>query len=116
MQSIYNQANELVAYQYQNLILHPENYSVLGLVLGNCVFNKDAKVLGKLFHQKVHDLSGQVLAIRDDNTLPLPNGFEPDECIIQGWQILINIKDHTCPWVTEKETWSETSFAQLLYN
>ena len=115
MQAIYNHAKELVAYQYQNVIIHPDNFSVLGLVLGNCVFDKDARVLGKLFHQKVHNLSGEVMAIKDETSLPLPVEFDQTDCIAQGWQILVSIKDHSCPWVAEKESWSETSLAEFLY-
>ena len=115
MQAIYNHAKELVAYQFQNVIIHPDNFSVLGLVLGNCVFDKDARVLGKLFHQKVHNLLGEVMAVKDETSLPLPSDFDQTDCIVQGWQILISIKDHSCPWVTEKESWSETSLAEFLY-
>src|ERR1700741_3261765 len=112
MQALYNHAGELIAYQYQNMLIHPDNWQVLGLVLGNCVFNQRAKVLGKLFQQKVYDLSGEVLASKADASLPLPPAFNATNCIMQAWKILVLIKDHSCPWVNTKNTWSSASLAE----
>ncbi len=115
MQALYNHAGELIAYQYQNMLIHPDNWQVLGLVLGNCVFNQRAKVLGKLFQQKVYDLSGEVLASKADASLPLPTTFNVTNCLMQAWKILVLIKDHSCPWVNTKNTWSSASLAEAIY-
>lgn len=115
MQAFYNHAGELIAYQYQNMLIHPDNWQVLGLVLGNCVFNQRAKVLGKLFQQKVYDLSGEVLASKADASIPLPGSFSPTNCLLQAWKILVMIKDHSCPWVATKNKWSAASLAESLY-
>jgi hypothetical protein len=115
MQALFNHAGELIAYQHQNMLIHPDNMQVLGLVLGNCVFSNQAKVLGKLFQQKVYGLSGEVLASKADATLPLPLSFDITGSIRQAWQILVKIKDHSCPWVPAKESWSRFSLAEYLY-
>ncbi|NCI45538.1 4-fold beta flower protein [Sediminibacterium soli] len=115
MQALYNHAGEVVAYQYQHMLVHPDNLKVLGLILGNCVFSNQANMLGKLFQQKVYNLSGEVLASKDEASLPLPQSFDTTGSIMEAWQILVKIRDHSCPWVTAKNNWSHSSLGELLY-
>ncbi len=115
MQALYNHGGELIAYHHQNMLLHPYDLEVLGLVLGNCVFDRQARILGKLVHQKIYNLSGEVLARQSDSPGPLPEKFSEDHCVQQAWQILTMIKDHNCPWVTTRDTWSRDSLAGYLY-
>ena len=116
MQAIYNHSKELVAYQFKNVIIHPDDFSVLGLVLGNCLFDKEANVLGKLFHHKVLNLAGEVMAYKDESPFQMPANFDNLDCIQKGWQILIKIKNHSCPWIIEKKSWSKTTIAESLYH
>ena len=111
MQALYNHGGELIAYQFQNMLIHPDNWQVLG----NCVFDQNAKVLGKLFQQKVYNLSGEVLASKSDESLPVPKEINTTNCILQAWQILVMIKDHSCPWVNAKTNWSSASLAEFIY-
>jgi hypothetical protein len=115
MQALYNHGGELIAYHYQNMLLHPDHFEVLGLVLGNCVFDHQAKLLGKLFQKNVYNLEGEVLANQPDDSLALPLLFDNTKSVIQAWHILTKIKDHVCPWVKVKHTWSRTSLAEHLY-
>lgn len=115
MQALYNHSGELIAYQYLNMILHPDNMQVLGLVLGNCVFDQKAKLLGKLFQQKVYNMSGEVLASKSEASLPLPANMDLTPCIMDAWKILLMIKDHTCSWVTTKNAWAPASLAESIY-
>ncbi|MEO7530595.1 MAG: hypothetical protein ABIS69_04260 [Sediminibacterium sp.] len=115
MHALHNHAGEVIAYHYQNMLVHPDNMQVLGLVLGNCVFDQKAKVLGKLFQQKVYNLSGEVMARKSDTSLPVPADLDPNACILEAWGILVLVKDHLCPWVTPKNTWSQASLAESLY-
>jgi hypothetical protein len=115
MQALYNHGGELIAYQYQNMLIHPDNWQVLGLVLGNCVFNQSAKVLGKFVQQNVYNLNGEVLASKAAISLPLPNELNTKNCFAQAWKILVMIKDHSCPWVNAKSKWSPASLAEAIY-
>jgi hypothetical protein len=115
MHALYNHAGEVIVYQYQNMLIHPENLQVLGPVLGNCVFDSNARVLGKLFDQKVYNLAGEVLASKADLSLPVPPALNPTFSVLEAWQILMRIKDHICPWVTAKAKWSASSLAESLY-
>jgi hypothetical protein len=115
MHALHNHSGELIAYQYLNMILHPDSMQVLGLVLGNCVFDQKAKVLGKLFQQKVYNVSGEVLASKSEASLPLPDHLDVTGCIMDAWKILLMIKDHSCPWVTTKNAWAPASLAEAIY-
>ena len=115
MQAFYNHAGELIAYQYQNMLIHPDSFQVLGIVLGNCVFGNQAKMLGKLFQQKVYSLNGEVLASKSDASLPEPATLDAKGCVRQAWQIVVKIKDHVCPWVNARDAWSRASLAESLY-
>lgn len=115
MHALYNHSGELIAYQYQNALVHPENMKVLGLVLGNCVFNQEAKVLGKLFQQKVYNLSGEILASKDETPLPVPESLDTTGVIGEAWKIVVQIKDHSCAWVHARTAWAGSSLGELLY-
>ncbi len=115
MHSLYNRSGEVIAYLHQNAIIHPDSFEVLGVVLGNCVFGPQAKLLGKFFHDKVYAFSGELLAKKEQQPTSLPQRFNVSNCIKQAWQILTRIKEHVCPWVVEKEVWSNASLAEYLY-
>jgi len=115
MHALYNNGGELIAYQYLNILVHPDSMEVLGLVLGNCVFDLKAKVLGKLFQQKVYNLSGEILASKSGTCIPLPQNMNITSCIMGAWEILLMIKDHSCPWVTTKNKWAPASLAESVY-
>lgn len=115
MQALFNHAGELIAYHYRHMLLHPDNYRVLGLVLGNCVFDGQAKIIGKLFQQRVYNLSGEVLASGSEVPISLLFNFSTAHCVMDAWKILMQIKEHNCPWVTAKEKWAEASLAEYLY-
>lgn len=115
MHALYNHAGEVIAYQYLNVLIHPENLQVLGLVLGNCVFDHQAKVLGKLFQQNVYNLSGEVMARKSDESIPLPEGIDSTNCSAEAWNILLQVKDHACPWVAVKNAWANASLAESIY-
>ncbi len=115
MQGLYNRSGELIAYCGHNMLLHPDNMSVLGLVLGNCVFDQRAKVLGKLFGHKIYNLSGEVLAEAHDGPPSIHSSRNLRECMADAWSILTLIKDHSCPWVPAGKTWAQYSLAEHIY-
>ena len=98
------------------MLINPDDLRVMGLVLGNCVFDQQAKVVGKLFQQKVYNVKGEVLASQAQDSLPIPGNFNVSGCILNAWEILVMIKDHSCPFVTPKNSWSNASLAECLYN
>lgn len=115
MHALYNHSGELIAYQYQNALVHPESMDVLGIVLGNCVFDQQARPLGKLFQQKVYNLSGEILASKDDKALPVPGEADTNGIIQAAWKIVVMVKDHSCAWVNAQTAWASASLAEALY-
>ena len=115
MQEIYNHSGELIAYQYQNMLLHPNKWDVLGLVLGNCVYNHQAVALGKFVQHNIYNFSGEVMARKSDASIPVPDQIDLTKSILQGWDILLGIKDYSSPWVETTPKWSNASLAESLY-
>ena len=114
MQAFYNQGGDLIAFHNQNMILQPDSFDVLGLVLGNCIFNKNAEIIGKLFQQKVYQLSGEMIAYQPEETLPVPENFVLTNSLQQAWRILMGIKNHDSPWVNPNGKWSKKKFTDFL--
>jgi hypothetical protein len=57
--------------------------------------------------------NGKIVAkLGDEISLVAP----PEESAVlrQAWQILSRMKDHTCVWIEEKESWSPQSFYEFL--
>ncbi len=114
MYPLYNRHGDLIAYLHQNAIIHPESFDVLGVMLGNCVFGPQAKVLGKIFHNKLYALTGELLARTEKTPMSIPQKLDVSACISQAWQIMTRINDHICPWIPEKEVWSKSSLNEHL--
>jgi len=115
MYPIYNRTGEIIAYLHQNAIIHPDNFDVLGILLGNCVFGPQAKVLGKSFHDKVYSLKGELLARIEKTPAVLPQSLNVRKCIDESFQLMVRIKDHICPWIPERQDWASASLAEQLY-
>ena len=58
MYKILNQEKETVAYIQNMMILNKKREKVIGLVIGDCFFGNDTKVIGKIIDQKVYLLNG----------------------------------------------------------
>jgi len=105
-------SKQTVAYLYNNSILHADTLEVIGIILGSCVFGKDATVKGKYYNQTIRNVSGQMVAVESQEF------FHPDfdkmQIMQQTWQLLMQISDHICPWVQEREEWSAQSLTELL--
>jgi len=114
MYPLNNRSGELIAYLHQNAILHPDSLEVMGVLLGNCVFDPQARMLGKYFHNKLYTVKGELLATSKPEPEPVPQKLSSQSWMRQTWQILDRIKDHICPWVPEKDNWSKSSLVECL--
>ena len=87
---------------------------VMGIVLGNCVFTKNAAIAGKLFKDKIRDIDGGLVAHSNHASL---SEFEQDftsKWSKDAWEIVTQVKDHNCPWVEDIDKWSGSTLAKLL--
>ena len=113
MYKILNQEKETVAYIQNMMILNKKREKVIGLVIGDCFFGNDNKVIGKIIDQKVYLLNGDIIGIVETNKDKKES--EPKKgLLLEAWDILGNIKSHTSDWITISKKWSKKSFMEVL--
>ena len=113
MYKILNQEKETVAYIQNMMILNKKREKVIGLVIGDCFFGNDNKVIGKIIDQKVYLLNGDIIGIVETNKDKKES--EPKKgLLLEAWDILGNIKSHTSDWITISKKWSKKSFIEVL--
>ena len=113
MYKILNQEKETVAYIQNMMILNKKREKVIGLVIGDCFFGNDNKVIGKIIDQKVYLLNGDIIGIIETNKDKKES--EPKKgLLLEAWDILGNIKSHTADWITISKKWSKKSFIEVL--
>lgn len=114
MNSIINKDGEIIAYLYHNVIIDTKKEKILGLVLGNCFFGKTKEPLGKYFKGAFRKKNGKIVAElgKRYSKADFPeNGFQ---IINEAWNSLLDIKDHICIWIDEKNEWTKKDFVELL--
>ena len=113
MYKVLNQDNETVAYIQNMMILNKKREKVIGLVIGDCFFGNDNKVIGKIIDKKAYLVNGDIIATIETNK----DKKEPEPkkgLILEAWDILSNIKSHTSDWITISKKWSKKSFIEVL--
>ena len=113
MYKVLNQDNETVAYIQNMMILNKKREKVIGLVIGDCFFGNDDKVIGKIIDHKVYLVNGDIIGTIEINKDKKES--EPKKgLILEAWEILSNIKSHTTDWITISKKWSKKSFIEVL--
>jgi hypothetical protein len=113
MYKVLNQDNETVAYIQNMMILNKKREKVIGLVIGDCFFGNDNKVVGKIIDHKAYLVNGDIIGTIETNK----DKKEPEPkkgLILEAWDILSNIKSHTSDWITISKKWSKKSFIEVL--
>jgi hypothetical protein len=112
MNALVDGNNKLCAYLYNNKIILPSNFEVVGVVLGDCVFGYSGDVKGKIFKGIFYAVNGQIVA-REEQCSHMP-GFDVIEVVLRGWHIVQKIKNHECSWITPSEKWVAFSIEDFL--
>ncbi len=113
MYKIINQEEETVAYIQNMMILNKKREKVIGLLIGDCFFGNDNKVIGKIIDQTAYLLNGEIIGkieMDKDKKDPAPK----KGLMLEAWDILSNIKSHTSDWITISKKWSKKSLQEVL--
>jgi len=113
MYKVLNQDNETVAYLQNMMILNKKREKVIGLVIGDCFFGNDDKVIGKIIDHKAYLVNGDIIGTIETNK----DKKEPElkkGLLLEAWEILSNVKSHTSDWITISKKWSKKSFIEVL--
>jgi hypothetical protein len=113
MYKIINQEKETVAYIQNMMILNKKREKVIGLLIGDCFFGNDNKVIGKIIDQTAYLLNGEIIGkieMDKDKKDPAPK----KGLMLEAWDILSNIKSHTSDWITISKKWSKKSLQEVL--
>ena len=113
MYLIQNQNKETVAYIQNMMILDVEQEKVIGILIGDCFFGKNNKVVGKIFHQTAYLLNGEIVGKVKLNEV-YKNSAIKKSLMSQAWDILMNISEHTGAWIVDTKKWSKTDLVKHL--
>jgi hypothetical protein len=113
MYIVTDQQKNQLAIIFKNMILSADGKNVIGIAIGDCLFNKNSKVIGKIINGYAYDIVGSILGKVEPPIETIQIDLSQD-MLKESWNILSAIKEHTCPWITLKTEWSLSSISDLL--
>ncbi len=111
MVQICNQSGKPEAYLVKNIIINLSNFNAIGVVLGNCVFNRQGLYIGKTRRHCIYNQQGEIIGnmLLNEQEYEMANS----ELVKDGWHIVEQIKSHGCTWIEEKQQWANMSFEEV---
>ena len=113
MYIIVDQEGKKIAHINNMIILDANRENVLGILIGDCFFGKSPKVIGKIFNSSAYLTNGEIVGKVERNKELKSSSIKKAQ-LLEAWDILSNIKEHTCEWIKESKKWSKKSFQQHL--
>ena len=113
MYIILNLEGKKIAHINNMIILDAAQENVLGILIGDCFFGKGTKVVGKIFNSTVYLVNGEIVGKVERNKDQKVESIKKGQ-LLEAWEILTNIKDHTCEWIKETKKWSKKSLREHL--
>lgn len=114
MYVLLNQAKETVAYIETNMIAKAGSMELLGVLLGNCLFDRQGKLTGKFFGGVVYNLKGEQLA---DSRIsePVAGGEAAFQVHLQeATSIVYSITNHVDVWIEPTGKWAKLGLERVL--
>ena len=115
MLTLKDKIGKTIAYLYNNLIIDLHQNVVRGILLGDCVFNVDGKIVGKLVNNYFYNLNGEITAQK-----LIISGQESIKNIAefyrQAWSIASKVKNHLAPWIECTLNWSKVGLQEILHD
>jgi hypothetical protein len=112
MTPLTDQFGNTVAYLHKKMLIDPTCTTVLGLIVGNCVFGNRAEPVGKFFNNTLRDIQGRIISKASSEFYTTP--VNEKELMAGTWRILMQIKNHVCTWIPEMNTWSDQNLTEVL--
>ena len=109
MHLIKDKSDNIVAYLQHMIIFNLDKEEVLGILLGDCIFGKSDKIVGKIFKGHAHLLNGEIIG-KVELDVEVKNFNVKKAQLLSAWDILSNVKDHTPIWIEETKKWSKKEF------
>lgn len=113
MYIIVDQEGKKIAHINNMIILDADREKVLGILIGDCFFGKSPKVIGKIFNSTAYLVNGEIVGKVERNKELKSSSIKKAQ-LLEAWDILSNIKEHTCDWIKETKKWSKKSLREHL--
>ena len=113
MYIIKNKNENVVAVIQNNIVFSAENHEVVGILIGDCLYGKSFKMIGKIFNSTVYLLNGNIVGVVEASTAYKVKVIKKEH-MVEAWAILTGVKEHTSQWITEKKTWAQKELLDYL--
>jgi len=113
MYKVLDQDGKKIAHIQNMIILDHKKEAVIGILIGDCFFGKGTKVVGKIFNSTVYLVNGEIVGKVERNKDQKVESIKKGQ-LLEAWEILTNIKEHTCDWIKETKKWSKKSLREHL--
>jgi len=113
MYAITNRENEVVGVVQNNIVFAAVSQNVIGILIGDCLYGKSFKMVGKIFNSTVYLLDGSIIGKVEVN-LQYKVKVIKKEHMVDAWAILSGVKEHTSQWIIEKKKWSQKGLLEWL--
>ena len=114
MLGLTDRIGNITAYLYNNLIIETNQQQVTGIILGNCVFGREGNMVGKLVHNNLYTVKGEIAArklVKQGHTFIIKN---LKDIYLQAWNIVSKVKGNVDPWIETTAIWSTVALPQIL--
>ena len=114
MLGLADRIGNITAYLYNNLIIDKDQQVVKGIILGNCVFGVEGKMVGKLVHNILYTDKGEIAArklVKNGQEFIVKNFAD---LYRQAWNITSKVKNHIAPWIEPTPDWSTLALPDIL--
>jgi len=111
MYIIKNKNEGVVAVIQNNIVFSAEEHAVVGILIGDCLYGKSFKMIGKIFNSTVYLLNGNIVGTVQASTEHKVKLIKKEH-MVDAWAILSGVKEHTSQWIIEKKNWAQK---ELIY-
>ncbi|BAV05599.1 hypothetical protein SAMN05421788_108258 [Filimonas lacunae] len=114
MYALSNQHGQVEAFMEKNRIVAADSLQMIGILLGNCVFDCSGKMVGKFLDNVLYHLSGKILS--KGALVPVTTEVEAllGQYQEEGAVVLRSITNHTDRWIEITTEWSKVELHNVL--